>query len=104
MVDIQLPQRGTLSTVLALMRVPEHQVATRESHRDPRGSVIAKQVNDARHAERAPDNRNGVIVSAHWQLSPQLEVVGFTDIVEGKSDTAIEQHDGALHGGHLNGN
>jgi hypothetical protein len=61
-------------------------------------------VNDARDAERAPDDRNSVIVSAHRQVSPQVEVVRLTDIIEGECDTAVKQHDRALYRCHLNGN
>jgi hypothetical protein len=103
-IDIQLPQRRTLSTILTLVGVPEHQVATRESYGDARGSIISKQVNHARDAERAPDNWNSVIVSAHRQVAPQVEVVRFTDIIQGECDTAVKQHDRALYGCHLNGN
>jgi hypothetical protein len=103
-IDIQLPQRGTFSTILTLVGVPEHQVATGESYRDAGGSIISKQVNHARDAERAPDNRNSVIVSAHGQVSPQVKIVRLTNIIEGKCDTAVEQHNGALYGRHLNGN
>lgn len=102
-VDVQLTQRWTLSTVLTLMGITEHQIATSESHRDPRGSIVSEQVNDARHAELAPYDGNYVILIPHRQLAPELEVVRFADVVKSKRHTTVEENDSALHRRDLNG-
>src|ERR1700678_2700621 len=50
-IDIQLPQGGTLPAVLALVRISEHEVAPRESHRRARGPVVTVEVHDSRHSK-----------------------------------------------------
>jgi len=104
MVDIQLSKRWPLSTVLTLVSVAKHQVPTSQAHGDPRGPVVAKQVNNARHAELPADDGNRVIVCPDRQLSPELKVVRFPTVVQGQGHAPVEQNHGALDRGHLNRN
>jgi hypothetical protein len=104
MVDIQLAKRRPLSAVLTLVRVAKHQIAACQPHRHARRSIVAKQVNHARHAEIASDDWNRVILCPNGQLAPQLEIVRLTAVVKGEGHPPIEQNNGALHRRHLHRN
>jgi hypothetical protein len=103
-IDIQLAGRRALPAVLALMRIAEHQVATSEPHGHARRAVVTKQVNHSRHAKLASDDGYGVILGAHWKLSPEVEVVRLSAIVERRGRAPIQENDRPFHGRHLDRN
>jgi len=102
-IDVEVPNGRALAAVLTLVRVAQHQVLARETNRRPRLAIVLVQVQHARDAQTAADDRQTIVRISYGQLTPEIEVVPISVFVERLSYTSIEEHEGSLARRDLNG-
>ena len=73
MIDVEITHGQVLVAVLALMRIPQHHVLPGQTDRWTPHTFITSQVQNARHAQRPPYDRQGIIGIAHRQAAPRAE-------------------------------
>ena len=65
MIEVEVALARPVTAVLALKAVADHQVLAREAHGEARRALVAQEVQHARHADRATDDRQVVVVELH---------------------------------------
>jgi hypothetical protein len=103
MVNVELAQRRASSTVLTLMRVAKHQVATSQANGRARNAVVPEQMDNAWNSKPSADDGELVVVSAYWKVPPELEIVRVPVLVECEGAPTIKKNNRTLDRGHLNG-
>ncbi len=91
MIDVEVPHGQVFVAVLALVCVAEHDVLPRQTYGGPTNSFVPTQVQDARNAQGAPDNREAVVAFAHGQTAPGTEIVQFARVVDGVGGISEKQ-------------